>query len=74
MMGTGPKCFIPKFMEIGPLLPEKTMLRVFTIYGRGGHLGHVTNIILKYFPLLYLKAYIQNLAKNCSKVSQKSKL
>ena len=25
---------------IGLLVPEKTILRVFTIYGRGGHLDH----------------------------------
>ena len=25
---------------------EEDFLRVFTIYGRGGHLGHVTSIML----------------------------
>ena len=25
---------------------EEDFLRVFTIYGRGGHLGHVTTVIL----------------------------
>ena len=28
---------------------EEDFRRVFTIYGRGGHLGHVTSIILKMF-------------------------
>ena len=30
------------FVEIGPPVPEKILFKVFTIYGRGGHLGHVT--------------------------------
>ena len=43
MMG----CYIPSFMENGPLVLEEKISEVvfFTIYGRGGHLGHVTNII-----------------------------
>ena len=28
---------------------EEDFLRVFTIYGHDGHLGHVTSIILIYF-------------------------
>ena len=32
-------------MEICLPVPEKKILRVFTIYGRGGHLGHVTSIM-----------------------------
>ena len=31
---------------------EKDFLRVFTIYGRGGHLGHVTSIKLINFRFL----------------------
>ena len=31
-----------KFVEIGPPVPEERFLKVFTIYGCGGHLGHVT--------------------------------
>ena len=27
---------------MGRLVPEKKILKVFTIYGHGGHLGHVT--------------------------------
>ena len=33
------------------------------MYGPGGHLGHVTSIISEIFISMYLKAYIQNLAK-----------
>ena len=47
MMGPSYKCYIPSFVEIGPLVLENKILKGFlTIYGRGGHLGHVTNIIL----------------------------
>ena len=31
---------------------EEDFLRVFTIYGRGGHLGHVTSIMLTDFYFL----------------------
>ena len=31
---------------------EKDFLRVFTVYGRGGHLGHVTSIMLINFHFL----------------------
>ena len=72
MLGLGPQCYIPKFMDIGPLVPENKILRGFTIYGRGAHLGYLTNIIF-FFIFLYLKAYIQNVAKNCQMVSEKSK-
>ena len=54
MMGLGPQCYIAKFMEIGQLVPENKILRDFTIYGRGGHLGYVTNIILTHFHFLVL--------------------
>ena len=37
---------------------------LFTIYGRGSHLGHVANIILTHFISLYLKEYKQNLVKS----------
>ena len=30
------------FVEIGPPVPEKIFFKVFTKYGRDGHLGHVT--------------------------------
>ena len=42
-MGLSPQCYIPSHKVIGPLVLEKKIfLRVFTIYGCGGHLGHVT--------------------------------
>ena len=33
---------MPSFEIIGLLVLEKKILKVFTIYGHGGHLGHVT--------------------------------
>ena len=30
------------FVEIGPPVLEKKIFKVFTIYGHGSHLGHVT--------------------------------
>ena len=33
-----------KFRGNGPPVPEKIFEGFFTIYGRGGHLGHVTRM------------------------------
>ena len=45
MIGLSPRCYIPSFVEIGPPVQEKEdFWRVFTIYGHGGQLGHVTQI------------------------------
>ena len=42
MIGRRPRCYIPSFVGIGPLVPEKKIIKgFFTIYGRGGHLGHM---------------------------------
>ena len=35
---------------------EEDFLRVFTIYGRGGHLGHVTSIMSSDFHFLVPKS------------------
>ena len=45
MMGPYSRCYITNFIAIGPLALEKKIFEgFFTIYGRGGHLGHVTQI------------------------------
>ena len=36
---------------------EEDFLRVFTIYGRGGHLGHVTSIMLSDFHRLVPESF-----------------
>ena len=62
-----------KFCEYWPAYSgEEDIFKVFTIYGHGGHLGHVTSIISKIFISMYLKAYIQNLVQNWPVVSEKS--
>ena len=50
---------------------EEDFQRVFTIYGHGGHLGHVTSIISSDFISLYLKAFIKNLVLIGKVVSEK---
>ena len=43
MMGWSPRCYIPSFVKIS--LPVLEIFEgVFTIYGCGGHLGHVTQM------------------------------
>ena len=71
MMGRSPQCYIPSFVEIGQLVPEKKNFEgFFTIYGRSGHLGHVTSHQI--FIPLYLKAFIQNLVQIGTVVSEKT--
>ena len=36
---------------------EEDFLRVFTIYGHGGHLGHVTSIMSSDFHFLVLEGF-----------------
>ena len=52
---------------------REDFLRLFTIYGHGGHLGHVTSTMFLNFHFLVPKAYIQNLVKHGPVVSEKSK-
>ena len=47
-----------KFRENRPAgSGEEDFLRVFTIYGRGGHLGHVTRIMLINFHFLVPESF-----------------
>ena len=54
MMGWSPRCYIPSFMKIGMPVLEK---KIFTIYGHGGHLGHVTRIMLTNFHFLVTESF-----------------
>ena len=48
---------MPSFFEIGPPVPEEKISKgFFTIYGHGGHLGHVTLFIYIYigYPFLLM--------------------
>ena len=53
LLGRSPWCYIPSFVLIGPPVPEKMFEGFFTIYGHGGHLGHVTTIMQTnfHFPI-----------------------
>ena len=50
---------------------EEDFQRVFTIYGHGGHHGHVTSIMSSNFISLYMKAFIQSLVQIGTVVSEK---
>ena len=50
--------YIPSFVEIGPPVTEKKIFdRFSTIYGRGGHLGHVTSIMSPDFYFLVPESF-----------------
>ena len=38
IMGHGPVCYIPKFMEIESLVPRDKVFKAFQTYGRVSHL------------------------------------
>ena len=44
-----------EFIEIGPAAPKKKIFKVSTIYGHGGHLGHVTLTIYTNFDYPFLR-------------------
>ena len=50
---------------------EEDFLKVFTIYWHGGHLGHVTSIMLINFHFLVLESFHTKLVQNGSVVSEK---
>ena len=50
---------------------EEVFWRDFTIYGCGGHLGHVTSICHQIFISLYLKAFIKKLVQIGTVASEK---
>ena len=58
MMGWSPRCYIPSFMEIGLLVPEKIFKGFLPyIYAHGGHLGHVTSIMSSDFYFLVPESF-----------------
>ena len=50
---------MPGFVEIGLPVPE-IFKRVFSIYGHGGHLGHVTSIMSSDFYCLVPESFHKN--------------
>ena len=65
IMGHHPVCYIPKFVEIGPLVPKDNIFRAFQNIWAWKPSGHVTNIIIS----SYLKVYVQNFVKEGQVVS-----
>ena len=58
MMGWSPRHYIPCFVEISLPVPEKKIFEgFFTIYGHGGHLGHVTNMMSSDFHFLVPESF-----------------
>ena len=69
MMGWSPRCYILRFVEIGPPVPEKKNFEgVFTIHGRGGQLGHVTSIMSSDFHFLVPESFHEKFGsdRHCS--------
>ena len=58
-------------MEIGLPVLEKMILRVFTIYGHGGHLGHVTSIMSSDFHFLVPESIHKKLVQIGTVASEK---
>ena len=50
---------------------EENFRRIFTIYGRVGHLGHVTSVMLSDFHFLVPESFLQNLVQIGTVVSEK---
>ena len=48
---------MPNFKIIGHLVLERRFSKVFTIYGCGGHLGHVTSIMSSDFHFLVPESF-----------------
>ena len=58
MMGRSLRCYIPSFVKIAlPVLEKKIFEGDFTIYGHGGHLGHVTSIMSSDFHFLVPESF-----------------
>ena len=59
MMGRSSRCYIPSFVKIGQPVLEKKIFEGFLpfIYGHGGHLGHVTRIMLTDFYFLVPESF-----------------
>ena len=70
----GFKVGIFRISPIGPQVPEKKIFEGFvTIYGHGGHLGHVTSIMLINFHYHVPKSLHTILVKSDTVVSEKKK-
>ena len=64
MMGRSPQYYIPSFVEIGLPVPEKKIFKGFTIYGHGGHFGHVTSTMSSDFYFLVLESFHKKISSD----------
>ena len=60
------------FNAIGSADPEKIFENVFTLYGHGRHLSHLTRIIYIHIGSYFLKCFMWNLALIGQVVSEKN--
>ena len=68
MMGWSPRCYIPSFMKSARRFQRR---RVFTIYGHGGHLSHVTSIVSSGFYFLVPESFHKKFGSDRHVVSEK---
>ena len=68
MMGWGPRCYIPSLLEIDLPVPEK---KIFTIYGHGGLLGHVTSIMSSDFHFFVPESFHKKMVQIGKEVPEK---
>ena len=59
MMGWSSGCYIQSFVEIGPPVPKKKILKGFTIYEHGGQHGHFTSIMSSNFHFLVPENFLK---------------
>ena len=71
MMSWSPKCYIPRFEEIGLLVPEKIFEGFLPYMGVAAILVMRPATCHQIFISLYLKAFIQNLVQIGTVVSEK---
>ena len=72
MMGWSPQCYKPSFVEIGLPVPEKKIFEGFLPYmGVAAILVMLPASCHQIYISLYLKAFMQNLVKNRTVVSEK---
>ena len=72
MMGRSPQCYIPSFVEIGPLVTEKKNFEEFYhIWAWQPSWSCDQHHVIRYCLSLYLKAFIQSLVQIGTVVSEK---
>ena len=67
-----PPCYLQSFVEIGQPVLEKTIFKVCTIYGHGGHVGHVTWTIHINFDSPFLKMLNMKVSGNTIMITKTS--